>query len=59
MQFLNNLINQNAFSLDPISKSKFFSKYINFLTTHHYKKSHLYKNYLQGINYKLKKKIEI
>ena len=56
MQFLNNLINQNAFSLDSHSKSKFFIKYINFLTSYHYKKSNLYKDYLKGINYKLKKK---
>ena len=56
MQFLNNLINQNAFSLEPNLKSKLFLKYINLLTAHHYKKSHLYKDYLSGINYKLKKK---
>ena len=56
MQFLNNLINQNAFSLDPNSKSKIFIKYINLLTSYHYKKSSLYKDYLNGINYKLKKK---
>ena len=56
MKFLNNLINQNAFSLDSHSKSKFFIKYINFLTSYHYKRSNLYKDYLKGINYKLKKK---
>ena len=51
MRFLNNLINQNAYSLNPSYKSKFFKKYINFLTSFHYNKSNLYKNYLKGINY--------
>ena len=56
MQFLKKLINQNAFSLDPNSKCKIFLKYINLLTSYHYKKSKLYKDYLSGINYELKKK---
>ena len=55
MNFLNNLMNQNAYSLDKTSKSKFFKKYLNFLTTFHYKKSNLYKSYLKGINYSVKK----
>ena len=55
MHFLNNLISQNAYSLDELSKSKFFIKYLNFLTTFHYKKSNIYKSYLNGINYNLKK----
>jgi len=55
MHFLNNLMNQNAYSLDKTSKSKFFKKYLNFLTTFHYKKSNLYKSYLKGINYSVKK----
>jgi len=55
MHFLNNLMNQNAYSLDKTSKSKFFKKYLNFLTTFHYKKSNLYKSYLNGINYNVKK----
>ena len=55
MHFLNNLMNQNAYSLDEASKSKFFKKYLNFLTTFHYKKSNLYKSYLNGINYNVKK----
>ena len=54
MHFLNNLINQNAYSLDTSSKSKFFRKHLNFLTSFHYKKSNLYKSYLNGINYNLK-----
>ena len=54
MNFLNNLMNQNAYSLDKTSKSKFFKKYLNFLTTFHYKKSNLYKSYLNGINYNVK-----
>ena len=54
MRFLNNLINQNAYSLNPSYKSKFFKKYINFLTSFHYNKSNLYKNYLKGINYNRK-----
>ena len=55
MHFLNNLMNQNAYSLEAVSKFKFFKKYINFLTTFHYKKSNLYKSYLKGMNYNLKK----
>jgi len=55
MHFLNNLMNQNAYSLDTASKSKFFKKYFNFLTSFHYKKSSLYKSYLNGISYNLKK----
>ena len=55
MYFLNNLMNQNSYSLDKISKSKFFKKHLNFLTTFHYKKSNLYKSYLNGIKYNLKK----
>ena len=51
MHFLNHLINQNAYSLNPSNKSNFFKKYINFLTSFHYNKSDLYKNYLKGINY--------
>tara|TARA_B110000037_G_scaffold220356_1_gene287976 strand:- start:1501 stop:2547 length:1047 start_codon:yes stop_codon:yes gene_type:complete len=48
-------MNQNSYSLDKISKSKFFKKHLNFLTTFHYKKSNLYKSYLNGIKYNLKK----
>ena len=55
MHFLNNLMNQNAYSLEAVSKFKFFKRYINFLTTFHYKKSKLYKSYLKGMNYNLKK----
>ena len=55
MHFLNHLMNQNAYSLDTTSKLLFFKKNLNFLTTFHYKKSNLYKAYLNGINYNLKK----
>ena len=54
MHFLNNLFNQNAYSLNPSYKPKFFRKYLNFLTLFHYNKSNLYKSYLNGINYNLK-----
>ena len=54
MHFLNNLMNQNAFSLNPIEKTKFFKKNLNFLTSLHYKKSSLYKRYLNGLNYHIK-----
>ena len=53
MHFLNNLINRNAYSLDPFNKSEFFRKHINFLTLFHYNKSNIYKSYLKGINYNL------
>ena len=55
MHFLDNLMNQNAYSLSAISKHKFFLKYLNFLTSFHYKKSNLYKKYLKGIQYDLKR----
>ena len=55
MHFLNNLMNQNAYSLETVPKSKLFRKYINFLTIFHYKKSDLYKRYLKGMNYNIKK----
>ncbi len=59
MHFLNNLMSQNAYSLDPKSKLKFFRKYINFLTSFHYKKSNLYKSYLNGMNYQFKNSSEL
>ena len=55
MHFLNSIISQNAFSLDPIKKSKFFKKNLNLLTSFHYKKSNLYRRYLDGLNYNTKK----
>lgn len=55
MHFLDNLMNQNAYSLSAISKHKFFLKHLNFLTSFHYKKSNLYKKYLKGIQYDLKR----
>ena len=55
MQFLDKIINQNAFSLDPSFKSKFFLESINSLTSHHFKRSNLYKDYLKGLNYIPKK----
>ena len=55
MNFLNILMNENAYSLDKSSKSKFFKKYLNSLTSFHYKRSNLYKTYLNGSNYNLKK----
>ena len=51
MHFLNHLMNQNAYSLDASSKLLFFKKNLNFLTTFHYKRSSIYKNYLNGLNY--------
>ena len=52
MHFLNHLMNQNAYSLDTTSKLLFFKKNLNFLTTFHYKRSSIYKSYLNGLNYK-------
>ena len=54
MQFLDNLFDQNAYSLDKLAKLKFFKKNLNVLTLLHFKKSSLYKNYLNGINYNIK-----
>ena len=54
MHFLNNIISQNAFSLEPLIKSKFFKKNLNLLTSFHYKRSNLYKRYLDGLNYHIK-----
>ena len=51
MKFLNKIINQNAFSMNPSFKSKFFLESINSLTSHHFKRSNLYQDYLKGLNY--------
>ena len=55
MNFLKNLINQNAYSLNLDQKYQYLKKNLNFLTSFHYKKSRFYKNYLKGINYNIKK----
>jgi len=55
MYFLKSIINKNAFSLNSIDKNKFFKKNINVLTSFHYNKSNLYKNYLKFLNYNNKK----
>ncbi len=54
MHFLKSIINQNAYSLNTINKNKLFKKNINILTSFHYNKSKLYKNFLNGINYNIK-----
>ena len=54
MHFLNNLMNQNAYSLNSASKDKFFKTNLNFLTLLHYKKSNLYHKYLNALNYPIK-----
>lgn len=54
MHFLKNIIEQNAYSINSVVKNKFFKKYINKLTSFHYNKSNLYKNYLNGIKYNVK-----
>ena len=59
MQFLNYLLKQNAYSLDKFEKLKFFRKYLNDLTSLHYKKSDLYKIYLDKLNFKPNKHISL
>lgn len=56
MKVLKKLLEKNAFSLSPESKSKLFTKYINQLTLYHYQKSELYNKYLKGLNYRINKK---
>lgn len=55
MSFLNNILNQDAYSKNENNKKIIFKKNINKLTSFHYKKSNLYKNFLNGINYKISK----
>jgi phenylacetate-coenzyme A ligase PaaK-like adenylate-forming protein len=59
MQFLNDLLNQNAYSLNKFEKLKFFKKYLNLLTLHHYNKSDLYKKYLDKMNFKQNKYLSL
>mgnify|MGYP006117054167 CR=1 FL=1 len=54
MMYLENLLKQKAYSLDPNEKKNLFKKEMNFLTNFHYKKSKLYKKFLKGVNYNLK-----
>ena len=53
MTHLKNLLNLNAYSLNKEIKDKFFIKKMNFLTLYHYKRSQLYKKYLDGLKYKI------
>ena len=53
------ILNQKAFSLNKKDKDNFFKNYLNFLTCYHYKKSKLYKNFLNKFNYNLKSKNDI
>ncbi len=55
MQFLNSIMDQDAYSTNNEKKNIFFKKYINYLTYFHYKNSSLYKNYLKSIGYKFRK----
>ena len=51
MNFIKDIINKNAFASNENEKKQFFKKYINVITSYHYKKSPLYKNYLDGMSY--------
>jgi hypothetical protein len=57
MSFLNNILNQDAYCKNNINyKKNIFKNNINKLTSFHFKKSNLYKNFLIGINHKISKK---
>lgn len=51
MKFQTDIFSKKAFSQNLIEKKNFFRKYINLITSHHYKASYHYKNYLDKINY--------
>jgi phenylacetate-coenzyme A ligase PaaK-like adenylate-forming protein len=53
MKFQKKIISKQAFSQSILDKKKFFKKYINIITSHHYRNSNHYKNYLDSIGYKL------
>ncbi len=55
-KLLKNIFDQNAFSKDLIFKKKEFLGYINNLTNYHYKRSKIYRKYLNGLNYNPRKK---
>ncbi len=59
MKQLDKLINQDAFSLFPLEKKNFFLNYINNLNKHHYEKSNLYKKYLDKLNIKPRKYLDL
>ncbi len=56
MNYLANLLKYNAYSLKGNEKETYFKNKINSLTLFHFKKSAEYRNYLKGLNYKLKEK---
>jgi hypothetical protein len=58
-KFFSDIINQSSFTKDSNKKDEVFTKYINQLTSYHYKKSKLYKKYLNGLKYDPKKKYEL
>ena len=49
-----NIIRENPYSLDKNEKNIFFQKKMNDLTKYHYSKSNIYKQILNGLNYKEK-----
>ena len=59
MKFQKNIISKNAFSENVLEKKIFFKKYINIITSHHYKNSFYYKNYLNNIGYKINQNNDI
>lgn len=61
MNHISNIIrDQFAYSKDLKNKKNFFLKNINSLTLYHYKKSKIYRKYLDGLNYNAKlKKYEL
>ena len=59
MKFQKNIISKQAFSRSVLDKKNFFEKYINIITSHHYRNSIHYKNYLDSIGYRLNQKSDI
>jgi phenylacetate-coenzyme A ligase PaaK-like adenylate-forming protein len=59
MNKLSKLFSKDAFSLFPSEKKKFFLNYLNNLNLHHYKRSTLYKRYLDKTNFKPNKYLSL
>lgn len=59
MNKLSKLFSKDAFSLSPSEKKKFFLNYLNNLNLHHYKRSDLYKRYLDKTNFKPNKYLSL
>ena len=56
---INSLLNLNPFTFDSKIKNKIFLKKIKLLTLHHYNKCNKYKNIIDSLKFKIKKKYKL